>query len=106
MLATAQKRAKKGGFPCTITIDDILLPTHCPLLGIQLTARSTINDKNAAYSLDKIIPELGYVPGNVTVMSFKANAMKQDATPEQLLFFAKAILNQYGCDFNTYNNYE
>jgi hypothetical protein len=35
-------------------------------------------------SLDRIRPELGYVPGNVAVISYKANAIKQGATPEEL----------------------
>ena len=33
-------------------------------------------------SLDKIIPELGYVKGNVRVISFKANKYKNDMDRE------------------------
>ena len=39
---------------------------------------------------------LGYVRGNVTVMSMKANIMKGDATPEELLQFAEWVLRTYG----------
>ena len=35
-------------------------------------------------SLDCIIPELGYVPGNVAVISRRANTIKNDATIEEL----------------------
>jgi hypothetical protein len=38
-------------------------------------------------------PELGYVPGNVAVISRKANLMKNDASSEELLAFAKNIAN-------------
>jgi hypothetical protein len=35
-------------------------------------------------SLDRVIPALGYVPGNVRVISFRANRLKQDATAEEV----------------------
>jgi hypothetical protein len=35
-------------------------------------------------SLDRIDPKKGYVKGNVAVISYKANRIKQDATPEEL----------------------
>lgn len=43
-------------------------------------------------SLDKIIPQLGYVKGNIIVMSMKANIMKANATKEELINFSKNIL--------------
>ena len=39
-------------------------------------------------SLDRIIPELGYVPGNVQVISHQANTMKSNATLKELKAFA------------------
>jgi hypothetical protein len=41
--------------------------------------------------LDKIIPELGYVKGNVRIISTLANTMKSNAIKDQLLTFAKNI---------------
>jgi len=35
-------------------------------------------------SLDKLIPELGYVKGNITVMSVRANRIKNDATRQEI----------------------
>lgn len=35
-------------------------------------------------SLDRIKPELGYVKGNIRVISFKANSIKNDASIEEL----------------------
>jgi hypothetical protein len=43
-------------------------------------------------SLDRIIPELGYIKGNVRVISLLANQMKWNATKEQLLTFCRGVL--------------
>ena len=38
------------------------------------------------------VPELGYVKGNVRVISYKANIMKSDATIEEIKLFAKNVV--------------
>ena len=35
-------------------------------------------------TLDRIVPELGYVPGNVAVISWKANRLKGNNTDPEL----------------------
>ena len=90
MVINARTRAKKAGYPCTITVDDIDWVTHCPIFGLELDYNSTptgkrMHAKRAAFpTLDKRDPFLGYTPGNVFVLSAKANRMKQDATVDQL----------------------
>lgn len=79
MLADAKARAKAGSFPCTIAESDISIPECCPLLGVRLERKGPY-----APSLDKIIPSLGYVPGNVLVISRRANAIKHNATLQEL----------------------
>ena len=83
----AKQRAQRDGIPFLITVEDCVHPTHCPVLGIQLEYGDGINGSGPtdnSPSLDKIIPSLGYVPGNVIVVSNRANRLKQDATPEEL----------------------
>lgn len=90
---SAKARAKKAGLPFNIVPEDVVIPLFCPLLGIMLIPN--IGGKVRAFnspSLDRAIPELGYVRGNVRVVSYQANAMKQNATAEQLRTFALAIL--------------
>ena len=85
LLRAARKRAKEHNVPFEITIDDIIINDICPILGIPLERG---NQKNFAYnspSLDKIIPDLGYVPGNIQVISSKANRMKSDGTKEDII---------------------
>ncbi len=48
-------------------------------------------------SLDRIIPEKGYVKGNVIVVSNKANVIKNNATPEEIIAvgeFYKKLLEE------------
>lgn len=85
MLASARQRAKAAGLACTITVDDIEVPDFCPLLGLYLE-RSTGSRgaSDSSPSLDRIHPDLGYVPGNVWVISYRANRIKNDATLDEM----------------------
>jgi hypothetical protein len=84
MLVSARVRAKKAGRDCTISIKDIIIPTHCPLLGIEIIPGATREQLPQAPSLDRIDSSLGYVPGNVWVISHRANRIKADATIDEL----------------------
>lgn len=83
LLKAAKERAGIRGLPFNITVEDIVIPSLCPVLGVPLERHTPY-----APSVDRIKPELGYVKGNVQVISRKANLMKQDATPEELRRFA------------------
>ena len=91
MLNSAKHRAKKGGYALSITEEDIVIPARCPILGIELAKAEGCHADNSP-TLDKIDPTLGYVPGNVQVISHKANSMKHNATAEELRLFAKWVL--------------
>lgn len=80
--------AKKNNIPFTITLEYVisLICDECPILGIPLswTVRSEKVTHNSP-SLDRIIPELGYVEGNVCWISAKANTIKNNGTAEEHL---------------------
>lgn len=80
----ARTRAAYYNLPINISKEDIVVPEICPILNVPLE-RGT----RYAPSLDRIIPELGYVKGNIQVISWKANTMKLDASAEELRNFAK-----------------
>lgn len=80
----AKARAKRDGLPFTITQDDLTIPSHCPILGIPLAAAKGRGGADHSPSLDRIRPELGYVPSNVIVISNRANRLKSDATIKEL----------------------
>jgi hypothetical protein len=90
MLNRSKSRAKKKGFEHNITIDDILIPDKCPLLGIPLIKGENSVHANSP-TLDRIDSTKGYVKGNVWVISYKANTIKSDATPEELLTIATRL---------------
>lgn len=91
----AKSRAQKRGIPFDIEVIDILIPKVCPVLGLELALNFKQGGGKNSPSLDRIVPELGYVKGNVQVLSSLANAMKSDASKEQLLQFADWIKNTY-----------
>ena len=93
----AKGRAKKGGLAFDLTPEylESIRTDFCPYLGVKMVyGGSDRNDPNAA-SLDKIIPELGYIRGNVEFISFKANRMKSNASQEELITFARSVLARY-----------
>jgi hypothetical protein len=65
-----------------LNASDLLWPTHCPVLGVELDY--TGQDVNYGWSIDRLIPELGYVPGNVKIISRLANRIKTDATAAEV----------------------
>ena len=83
MVRRARHRAKKLNLPFNITPGDITIPEKCPILGITLRV-ATGRHKDDSPALDKIIPEKGYVKGNVMVISQRANVLKRDASLEEL----------------------
>ena len=89
MLHAAKAHAKKIGVPFSITVEDFEIPKLCRVLGIPLKrALGKGCWRPNSPSLDRKRGELGYVPGNVAVISFRANRMKNDATLEEV----KAVL--------------
>jgi len=78
-LGHAKQRAQKKGWDFALSAKDIIVPEFCPILGIRLqVGDGAFSDSSP--SLDRINPNLGYVPGNVAVISMRANAIKRDGS--------------------------
>jgi len=80
MLKDAKYRAKRKGLPFTLDEDSFEVPDVCPVLGTPLR----IGGGPHSPSLDRIVPEIGYIPCNVLVVSQRVNQIKQNATPAEL----------------------
>jgi len=84
LVSLARQRARKKGIEFSITADSLYLPTHCPALGIEIDYAIAGGWKTNSPTLDRVDNSRGYVPGNVFVISFRANAIKSDASLSDL----------------------
>lgn len=73
----------------SIEVEDIFIPDKCPYMGVSFIPL----DKDFGYSLDRIDSSKGYTKDNIQVISYVANKMKNNATTEQLIQFAKGVLS-------------
>ena len=101
MRANAKKRAEAAGLPFALTVDDLVIPDVCPILGVPLDkpTGTKVGPTDYAPSLDRIRPALGYVPGNVRVISYKANRLRNNGTfieIMQVALDAARLHNAYG----------
>ena len=78
--------AKRRGIYFDLKYTDFELPEYCPILGIKIEYEGDGNSPNHA-TLDRIDNSKGYIPGNIMIISRLANAMKNEATFEQLQSF-------------------
>jgi hypothetical protein len=73
-----QRRASKNGLPFNIDQSDLSpLPKFCSVFGLELDYTAG-RDRRFWASVDRIKPALGYVKGNVRIISMAANAAKFD----------------------------
>ena len=63
-----------------ISPEDIKIPEVCPLLGLKLDTELGHSIIPQTATVDRVNNCLGYIPGNVRVISHKANCRKADHT--------------------------
>lgn len=83
MLAAAKHRATKAHLPFSITLDDIIIPITCPVLGIPIIVGGRKATPNSP-TIDRFAPSTGYVKGNIVVISYRANSLKRDETDPEV----------------------
>ena len=79
LLEQTRLRARRLSIPFDLVDADIVIPDRCPVLGMPLVI-GTRGDTEASPSLDRFIPRLGYVRGNIAVISNRANRLKSDGS--------------------------
>lgn len=91
----ARDSSKQRELEFTITQEDIIIPTHCPYLGIELTNFIDGGRQDSNISLDRIDNTKGYIKDNIQVISSKANFMKRNASIQELVTFARGVLKTH-----------
>lgn len=81
------KRWLPGDFD--LTLSNVSFPEYCPALGIKLCYEA--QPSKGAYdapTVDRIDSKLGYTVNNVQIISRRANNIKNDGTPEEVMAVA------------------
>lgn len=81
------------------------VPDHCPALGIEINYNGVAGAKpgwtgggktDSSPSIDRIDSSKGYEPDNIQIISWRANRIKNDSTPEELRLLADYMEKKVG----------
>lgn len=96
VLRSAKRRAKLNKLPFNITYKYLksIFPQDgmCPIF--FTTLGFSLKDRFQSASLDRILPECGYIKGNVQWISLRANTIKNNAHPFELMRVARYLVKQ------------
>jgi hypothetical protein len=100
MYSHAKKRAEDRNLPFNIIKQDIAdawpKDDYCPALRIPLRIRrGNKGPTDNSPSLDRVIPHLGYVKGNIAVVSRLANQIMSSARPSEVIKVGKWFDEKY-----------
>lgn len=82
-----KQNSKKSKWGWEVTYHDIEWNVICPIFGTELDWFAEKHHANSP-SLDRVDPTKGYIPGNVRIISFRANCIKNNGTAEEHLLIA------------------
>jgi len=87
----ARSRAKKRGVEFTIEVDDIPeMGDFCPIFGTKFPPPD-VRKTPFSPSIDRIDPTKGYIKGNVWIIGYRANLVKNDGTADEHQKIADAM---------------
>lgn len=93
IFSTSKHRAKRLGQEFTISRNDVPIPTHCPITELKLEFNEG-KRRDSTYSLDRIDNSKGYIPGNVAIISWRANRIKSNLLPHEIENLYKYMNNK------------
>lgn len=80
-------RAKRDGLVFNLTPEDLTPPKICPALHVPIVYGGSSGEMYAP-TVDRLRPSLGYVKGNVRVISRRANSIKSDGSVAEVMAVA------------------
>ena len=89
----ARARAKVQGLPVDLPREAVLRVIDqakgcCTYCRRAIDFQCSLRARHAGPSLDRLVPALGYVESNLVLSCYRCNAIKGDATPDELLNIA------------------
>lgn len=93
ILQNARGSAKQRGLYFDLKEEDIIIPNKCPVFGMTLELVWGEGVKDNKPSLDRIDSSKGYTKDNIQVISWRANNLKKDATPNEIMKLARFMCN-------------
>lgn len=79
---TRKRQNSKHRHDWNISMSDLEWPLICPVLGIPLDWFAESRQENSP-SIDRLDSSKGYIKGNVAIMSWRANRIKNDGTAKE-----------------------
>ena len=80
----ARAKAKQIAFDLDLDFLESIATDECPIFKTPFVWGEVRDQERETPSLDRIIPELGYIRHNVVFISAKANSIKQEVTETEL----------------------
>lgn len=100
LLRGVRQRARLFGHEFDLTITDIVIPDRCPVLDIPLVINAGLSRghgmKDHSPSVDRVDNSKGYTRDNILIVSFRANRLKSNATPQELRRLADFYEGRFG----------
>lgn len=95
LLSCVKSRVKKENIPFDLDHGWINqnLPKICPIFKTEIILGNNLENRNNSPSIDKIVPNIGYIKSNCRIISYKANLLKSDGTAEEHEKIANYIKN-------------
>jgi hypothetical protein len=90
---TALQTAQNLGLPFTIKRDHIPLPAKCPVFGDTLELSRPKRHPRTPVAI-MVDPSLGFVPGNVRIVSYRAAEIRGEVTPADLRAVAEFLIKE------------
>lgn len=82
LFRSAKQRSKNEGVVFNLEVQDIEVHSNCPVCNVEMKVSSKKGGTTSSPTLDKIIPEKGYVKGNIAVICKLCNSTKGSGSAE------------------------
>lgn len=105
LIRAARTRARKTGVPCDLPFSwaaQRLEDGHCEVTGVPFKLGAGPREANSP-SIDRIVPELGYVESNCRMVIWMYNAAKSEYTDEAVWNMATSLAREI--NFQNFKNH-